>query len=235
MNKQNQNHVIPSQKTKRKKRRKKKTLKNASLLIPNLSNESNQLNTPTIDKSQFPKYQIPSNDSNSASQHNFIINKTRQLKGGWIDPSSLPINKEGFRCCRWCGESIHPPRRTFCSDVCVHELRLRTQPGYVRQCCYDRDKGICQLCSVDTKIIAKTARKLEGKTRIDYLEKHSIRGNRKIHARKHGGGLWDADHTLPVVKGGGLCGLENIRTLCIACHKNVTKELMQYNSINAKN
>lgn len=36
---------------------------------------------------------------------------------------------------------------------------------------------------------------------------------------------WDADHIIPVVEGGGLCGLENYRTLCHPCHKRVTAEL----------
>ena len=195
----------------RRKRCKKKRSQRPQNAFPPMPLNDNQ----DIDTSQFPKYLIPT------------ITNTRQLKGGWIDPSTLPINKQGFRCCRWCGNSIHPPRRTFCSDTCVHELRLVTQPGYMRQCCYDRDKGICEICKIDTKIIAKTARKMDGKDRVEYLEKHSVRGTRKIHARKHGGGLWDADHKVAVMKGGGLCGLENIRTLCIACHKSVTKELLQ--------
>jgi hypothetical protein len=37
--------------------------------------------------------------------------------------------------------------------------------------------------------------------------------------------LWDADHILPVVKGGGGCGLENYRTCCQPCHKGHTKRL----------
>ncbi len=36
---------------------------------------------------------------------------------------------------------------------------------------------------------------------------------------------WDADHIVPVAEGGGLCGLENYRTLCHPCHKRVTAEL----------
>ncbi len=36
---------------------------------------------------------------------------------------------------------------------------------------------------------------------------------------------WDADHIIPVVEGGGQCGLENYRTLCHPCHKKVTAEL----------
>lgn len=36
---------------------------------------------------------------------------------------------------------------------------------------------------------------------------------------------WDADHILPVVEGGGGCGLENYRTLCVPCHKVETAAL----------
>lgn len=79
-------------------------------------------------------------------------------------------------------------------------------------------------------MIARKARTLEGKALAQFLEQHDIKVTRKIHARKHGGGLWDADHTIAVVNGGGLCGLDNIRTLCIACHKSVTKSLHQSKS-----
>jgi hypothetical protein len=37
--------------------------------------------------------------------------------------------------------------------------------------------------------------------------------------------LWDADHILPVAEGGGECDLDNIRTLCLLCHRTATKEL----------
>jgi 5-methylcytosine-specific restriction protein A len=37
--------------------------------------------------------------------------------------------------------------------------------------------------------------------------------------------LWDADHIVPVCEGGGECDLENIRTLCLACHKDATYQL----------
>lgn len=36
---------------------------------------------------------------------------------------------------------------------------------------------------------------------------------------------WQMDHIIPVCEGGGGCGLDNLRTLCIECHKLVTKEL----------
>lgn len=39
------------------------------------------------------------------------------------------------------------------------------------------------------------------------------------------GHAWEADHIVPVVEGGGLCGLENYRTLCLACHRAETAAL----------
>jgi 5-methylcytosine-specific restriction enzyme A len=39
--------------------------------------------------------------------------------------------------------------------------------------------------------------------------------------------LWDADHILPVVEGGGECDLDNIRTLCLRCHRVVTADLRE--------
>jgi 5-methylcytosine-specific restriction enzyme A len=37
--------------------------------------------------------------------------------------------------------------------------------------------------------------------------------------------LWDADHILPVCEGGGQCDLDNIRTLCLLCHREATRVL----------
>ena len=38
------------------------------------------------------------------------------------------------------------------------------------------------------------------------------------------GNAWQADHVVPVYRGGGLCGLENLRTLCTPCHADVTRQ-----------
>ena len=37
--------------------------------------------------------------------------------------------------------------------------------------------------------------------------------------------LWEMDHIVPVVEGGGSCGLDNLRTLCVACHRKETAKL----------
>jgi 5-methylcytosine-specific restriction endonuclease McrA len=36
---------------------------------------------------------------------------------------------------------------------------------------------------------------------------------------------FDMDHVVPVVEGGGVCGLENLRTLCRPCHRLETAAL----------
>lgn len=36
---------------------------------------------------------------------------------------------------------------------------------------------------------------------------------------------WEADHVVPVVEGGGFCGLDGYRTLCVFCHRAETAAL----------
>lgn len=39
------------------------------------------------------------------------------------------------------------------------------------------------------------------------------------------GSWWEADHIVPVAEGGGQCGPENYRTLCVRCHLSETRAL----------
>ena len=152
----------------------------------------------------------------------------RLRKGGWVNPSSLKKNDDGRPQCRWCCGSVLPPRRTFCCDNCVHEHRLRTNSRYMRTCVYRRDNGICAECRQDTKKIAREAKQYrmskQWKEYYELFERNSIPKGRKLWQRGFGGGLWDADHIVAVKEGGGECGIDNIRTLCIACHKKNTAE-----------
>jgi 5-methylcytosine-specific restriction endonuclease McrA len=47
-------------------------------------------------------------------------------------------------------------------------------------------------------------------------------------------GCWDVDHLLPVVEGGGSCGLDNLRTLCLRCHHQQTQQLRRRRSMRKK-
>ena len=154
--------------------------------------------------------------------------KPKRYIGKYIDAKLLPKDEDGLNLCRYCNKSVHPPRRTICSPECAHELKLRTSNRYLRLCVYKRDKGICKLCMDDTKLVAKKALELKKNNLIKeletFLKSKNISLKRKIWKSKCGGGLWDADHIIPVKDGGGQCGLDNIRTLCIDCHKITTRK-----------
>jgi 5-methylcytosine-specific restriction endonuclease McrA len=110
-------------------------------------------------------------------------------------------------------------RRTFCSDFCVHQWRLRSDLGYLRDQVFARDRGICALCATDTVAAYNALKRSRRAARAQALD---LWGLRSVTARRS---LWDADHILPVAEGGGQCDLDNLRTLCLPCHREVTAEL----------
>jgi 5-methylcytosine-specific restriction endonuclease McrA len=142
----------------------------------------------------------------------------RKLKGGYAVAAELPKGAEGRNLCRWCSLEVPPGRRTFCSDFCVNEWRLRTDPSYLREKVFERDRGVCSLCGVDTVEAFNHMRRSRGTARIRQLQHWGL----KSLSRRS---LWDADHIVPVVEGGGACDLSNIRTLCLLCHRSATARL----------
>jgi hypothetical protein len=142
----------------------------------------------------------------------------RTKRGGWIAISDVKRGPSGRPLCRWCGIEVPSRRRTFCSESCVHEWKLRTDPGYLRDRVFDRDKGVCAECGVDTVAMRRELRKLDYSARRTFLKLWGLREN----SRKS---FWDADHIVPVVEGGGQCDLSNMRTLCLKCHRLATAAL----------
>ena len=159
------------------------------------------------------------------------------------------------RTCRWCGKKVPPPRRSWCSDACVDEMRLRSDPSIARCRVFNRDHGVCSKCGLDT--VASEARyrmlfrDVVG-SRGDIGSFYAIfgvcrryrwapggygriytgrPGSRRIIAcrcpacRPTIAVTWEADHIIPVAEGGGCCGLENLRTLCRDCHEAETAAL----------
>src|ERR1700704_2443083 len=74
----------------------------------------------------------------------------RTMRGGRADAQELPKGPNGRALCRWCNLEIPALRRTFCSNWCVHEWRLRSDPSYLREQVLERDEGICASCGLDT-------------------------------------------------------------------------------------
>jgi 5-methylcytosine-specific restriction endonuclease McrA len=94
---------------------------------------------------------------------------------------------------------------------------LRTDPGYLRESVFRRDRGVCALCALDTVAEWNHLRRMRRDRRMVALRAWGVTGRSRQS-------LWDADHIVPVAEGGGECDLANIRTLCLRCHKQVTAE-----------
>jgi 5-methylcytosine-specific restriction endonuclease McrA len=142
----------------------------------------------------------------------------RQKESGWAKPADIERGAAGRPLCRWCRVEVPPGRRTFCSKTCVHQWKLRTDPGYLRDQVFERDRGVCARCGADTVRLRRDVRKLDYAARRGFFKEWGLReGSRKS--------LWDADHVLPVAEGGGQCDLSNMRTLCLLCHREATAAL----------
>ena len=140
------------------------------------------------------------------------------MPGGFADRTALEKGANGRSLCRWCRLEVPPRRFTFCSDWCVHEWKLRTDPGYLREKVLERDRGICKLCGTNTRSAYLSLKRARGAARLKLMAHWGLKKlNRKT--------LWDADHILPVAEGGGECDLDNLRTLCLICHRTETQAL----------
>lgn len=147
------------------------------------------------------------------------------------DPRALTANPDGDKrgprgrvLCKWCGTETKPPRRVWCSDACTQEFLVRTDQSYARHAVWRRDKGRCALCQFDCTALKRQLRALRKRHGFERFAK-VVRVLGIAHYRS--GTLWHADHVKPVVEGGGMCGLENLRTLCRWCHAGETRKLMR--------
>lgn len=139
----------------------------------------------------------------------------------------LPRGHNGRCLCRQCNVEVPKGRVTFCGDKCVHDWKLRGDPQYLRGATFKRDKGVCRKCGFYCHEADQAVKQI-----IKLLEwRHGeFASGPHVKALKESLGLggrasfWEADHIVPVAQGGGECGLENIQTLCIFCHKTKTLE-----------
>jgi len=117
-----------------------------------------------------------------------------------------------------------------------------------RMAVFARDAGVCALCGVDTARLwlwLQTIPMISASSTWRYgrIDAHTQKAFRRVlgynrirafvilgrlwgvvldNTRKS---LWDMDHIVPVAEGGGECGLDNLRTLCLRCHRIETTAL----------
>jgi 5-methylcytosine-specific restriction endonuclease McrA len=164
-------------------------------------------------------------------------------KAGWS-------HKRDRQPCRQCGGATTGRRRTFCSDECVEKWKVTTDPAFAAELVFRRDKGVCAICGVDCIAALAELKRIQleewaavnpafafrDRRNLDYRMRDRERYPR-FHAEADKLGMterrrqnldrrfWEADHTVPVVEGGGSCDLSNIRTVCSTCHRGETAKL----------
>jgi 5-methylcytosine-specific restriction endonuclease McrA len=127
---------------------------------------------------------------------------------GRVNADLLPRGPNGRALCRYCGREVPEGRRTFCGGdkarfVYRHGTYLKEGSGCVHEHCVRSQPAYARQCC--------WARD-QGRCALC----PAVAGH-------HSG--WEADHIVPVVEGGGSCGLENLRTLCTTCHRLETAKL----------
>lgn len=146
-------------------------------------------------------------------------------------------DEEGRYLCRWCGKVLSGRATSFCSKECRDEALIRCWPSHARNLVFQRDKGICAACGLDTvkalDIIRDTMRHVYGEEYLSWnghvARRSGLTAIEQFLGINRGNTttLWEANHIVAVAEGGGACGLDNFETLCRWCHLKHTRELRQ--------
>jgi 5-methylcytosine-specific restriction protein A len=148
-----------------------------------------------------------------------------------FEPRHHGKGPNGRRLCVWCGTEVPQGKRTWCSQQCVKSMTIEHWPAAWSQAVIERDKGVCQQCGFDGRLVERVLRRLNW----DYERHESQNSNHRQAHQWYQHHIWDlgftrgihlmqADHIIPVVDGGPNT-LANGRTLCQPCHKAETARL----------
>lgn len=141
-----------------------------------------------------------------------------------------PFNtKAEDKPCCYCGKPRPAGRRRWCSDACVDDFRVRKgDAGHIRFLLRQRDKEICAKCGCDMGRLRRVLVAAFGPKWDRLYSNNSTLFRwflRRLGIPAWRDQFWDGDHIVPVVEGGGGCGLDGYRTLCIWCHRDETAAL----------
>ncbi|KAH9599821.1 Helicase [Trypanosoma melophagium] len=140
------------------------------------------------------------------------------------------------------GEIVHTDHDTdmFCSGSCRETFYIKRSGSAVRRSVREADKGICSCCQVDCEtlcsLVAVATTRKEREAVIDRMHPHMRHYPNlfnRIVENPVPGNVWNADHILPVSQGGGEASMDNLQTLCVACHteKTISEAKMRHKYI----
>ena len=136
----------------------------------------------------------------------------------------------------------------FCGGRCDAAHAARTSASGARAALFRAERGVCCACGLDCHSLVRDLRAVgrgdgggggaETRRAAPSLRRRrlalilarapSFRGARAAAAAARlassavEGHAWQADHVVAVHRGGGSCGVGNLRTLCVPCHAGVT-------------
>ncbi|XP_053804037.1 DNA annealing helicase and endonuclease ZRANB3 isoform X3 [Vidua chalybeata] len=177
---------------------------------------------------------------------------TKLLSETGNDPSALPpgqtdaggsslskgylqaLDNQGTPLCLSCQQpTAQPPPgcpawdTRFCCHACQEDFSIRSSQSYLRSKVFQIEHGVCQCCQHNAQELYLSLRDAPRSHRKQLLESswmsHLPLGqlNEMIRSPAEGQ-FWQVDHIQPVYSGGGQCSLENLQTLCTACHRERT-------------
>lgn len=158
-----------------------------------------------------------------------------RVEQGTGDATDMAILEGKY--CAFCGGDLSSVSRmqgvssTYCSRECAEQGRLKRGWGnQLRAQVFALEGGVCTLCGVNghalyTRILAlEPAERLNALCNANWKLPKSAKALDRLLQNPREGDFWQADHIQAVSEGGGNCGLENLRTLCVPCHacKSIT-------------
>lgn len=139
--------------------------------------------------------------------------------------------KQGHWLCRWCGKRCPGKKRSWCCKECYEEGMLRLDNAHLRRKVFDRDKGACALCGIDTEALAERVRRLYHKIKDWRRFEKRLKALTGLRVHDYiGHQPWEADHIVEQSAGGD-SNMENLQTLCLACHRKKTAEMHRRNAM----
>jgi 5-methylcytosine-specific restriction endonuclease McrA len=128
------------------------------------------------------------------------------------------LGDKGERLCRCgCGAPLPTKRHQWATPACVKDVLvefrvLKGDGSTIRRLLWIRDKGVCRACGVVCWGGAPTSKAHHEAIKAEWTTCRQ----RGLEWKPD---CWEADHIIPVEKGGGACGIEGFQTLCVECHK----------------
>ena len=119
----------------------------------------------------------------------------------------------------------------FCSGSCRLSYFIKRNGALLRRQVFQLERGVCRSCRLDCTELCLRLQALDDaearKALIIDMAPHFGLVPSALDALAEcptEGHAWHADHIVPVHRRGGECGLENMQTLCVVCHRNKTRE-----------